>query len=285
MSEIEEKIEENKTKGETLKIQCTACNRSTRHLVLQSVDTSGSELIEQKFEISWADLYQIVQCQGCETISFRNLSWFSEDEDSPTERLYPKRSKNSLPTKNYFNVSSSLRRIHREIIESFNNEVYTLCAAGLRSIVEGICEDQGIIDGPITVTKKDGSSKVEQKENLQGKISGLCEKGILTRENSEILHEHRFLGNEAVHQLSQPSPEELTLAIEIIEHTLDALYEIPQKAQELKHRKAIRQKSDQTKKRSDKKAIRQKSDQTKEVHPFDADFGKGPHSDSLPKGE
>ena len=244
MDKIGEKIEENKTKREAPKIQCTMCNRNTRHLVLQSVDTSGSELMDQRYDISieWVSHYQIVQCQGCETISFRQLDWFSEDGDSLTERLYPKRSKNSLPTKNYFNAPPSLRRIHRETIESFNNEVYTLCAAGLRSIVEGICEDRGIIDGPITVTKKDGSSIIERKKELQGKISGLCEKGILTKENSEILHEHRFLGNEAVHELSQPSPEELTLAIQIIEHTLDALYEIPKKALELKHRKAIRQK-------------------------------------------
>ncbi len=243
MGEIKEQTEENKTKGRALKVQCTACNRNTRHLVLQSVDTSGSELLDQQHDISidWANHYQIIQCQGCETISFRQLDWFSEDWDGPTEKLYPKRSENSRSTKNYFNAPPSLRRIYRETIESFNNEVYTLCAAGLRSIVEGICEDQEITDGPITANKKDGSSKVERKENLQGKISGLCEKGILTRENSEILHEHRFLGNEAVHKLSQPSSEELTLAIEIIEHTLDALYEIPEKAQELKRKKAIRQ--------------------------------------------
>lgn len=246
MGRIEEKIEENKTKGKSLKIQCSECNRKTRHLILQSIDTSGSELVDQQYSVDWADHYQIVQCQGCETISFRHLNWFSEyqdfDWDGSTERLYPKRSKNSLSTKDYFNAPASLRRIYRETIESFNNEIYTLCAAGLRSIVEGICEDQGIQDGPITITKKDGSSKTVRKKNLQGKISGLCEKGILTKRNSDILHEHRFLGNEAVHELSQPSSEELTLAIEIIEHTIDALYEIPEKAQELKHKKATRQK-------------------------------------------
>ncbi len=135
-----------------------------------------------------------------------------------------------------------MRRIYRETIECFNNEIYTLCAAGLRSIVEGICKDQGIKDGPITVTENDGSSKTVRKRNLHGKISGLCEKGILTKKNSDILHELRFLGNEAVHELSQPSPEELTLAIEIIEHIIDALYKIPEKARQLKHKKASRQK-------------------------------------------
>jgi hypothetical protein len=77
---------------------------------------------------------------------------------------------------------------------------------------------------------------------LQGKISGLCEKRILTVRNSEILHEHRYLGNEAVHELSQPSIDELKLAIEILEHTIDSLYEIPEKAIELQKRKARRKK-------------------------------------------
>lgn len=75
-----------------------------------------------------------------------------------------------------------------------------------------------------------------------GKISGLSEKGILTKKNSEILHEHRYLGNEAVHELSQPSEEEVKLAIEIIEHTLESLYEISEKAEELRMRKSKRQK-------------------------------------------
>ncbi len=242
MGRIEEKIEENKTKGKSLRIQCLECNGKKKHLILQSIDASFSELIDRQFPIEWIDEYQTVQCQGCETITFRHLNWFSEDPDCLTERLYPKRSENSHSTKVYLNAPPSLRRIYRETIESFNNEIYTLCAAGLRSIVEGICEDQGIQDGPITVTKNDGSSKTVRKKNLQGKISGLCEKGILTKKNSDILHEHRFLGNEAVHELSQPSPEELTLAIEIIEHTIDALYEIPEKALKLKHKKASRQK-------------------------------------------
>ncbi len=240
---IVEKIKENKTKGESLKIQCTVCDGKTTHLILQSIEVSCSELINRQFSVEWLDNYEILQCQGCETITFRHLNWFSEDPDDLNERLYPKRSENRHSTKLYPYASPSLKRIYRETIESFNNEIYTLCAAGLRSIVEGICEDQGIKNGPITEKKSDGPSKTVRKKNLQGKISGLFEKGILTKRNSDILHELRFLGNEAVHELSQPSPDELTLAIEIIEHIIDALYKIPEKARLLKHKKASRQKT------------------------------------------
>lgn len=92
MGRIEEKIEENKTKGKSLKIQCSECNRNTRHLIFQSIDTSVSELIDQQYSVDWANHYQIVQCQGYETISFGHFNWFSKyqdfDWDGSTERLY-----------------------------------------------------------------------------------------------------------------------------------------------------------------------------------------------------
>ena len=57
-----------------------------------------------------------------------------------------------------------------------------------------------------------------------------------------MLHQHRYLGNEAVHELKAPSSDELRLAIEIIEHVVEQLYEIPQKAVALKRTIAERKK-------------------------------------------
>lgn len=248
MSNFRETIKVNKTKGETCKPLCSVCKRPNRHLVLQSVDETWEEQLEDhnpQSVIDGSNHYQIIQCQGCETISFRHLNWFSEvvdfDCDGTTERLYPKRSENGRHTKDFWNLPSTLRRIYRETVDCYNFQSYTLCAAGLRAIVEGLCADQGVKQGPVEITKKDGSKHTERKSNLEGKISGLCEKVILTKKNADILHEHRYLGNEAVHQLTQPSPSELTLAIEILEHTLESVYEIPQKAEELQQKKRNRQ--------------------------------------------
>ncbi len=244
MGRIEKTLSENKTKGQTVKVLCTECNRQTNHLVLVSADRVGTEQYDKDIWISWEDNYQIMQCQGCETVSFRHLNWFSEYQDfdwsGHTERIYPKRDAASLKTKDFQNAPNSLRRIYRESIEAFNNECYTLCAAGLRGMVEGICADQSITDGPVVVPAKGGGTQVVRKDNLEGKIFGLCEKGVLTKSNADTLHEHRYLGNEAVHELAQPSNAELKLAIDIIEHTLEQVYEIPEKAVELKQQMARR---------------------------------------------
>jgi len=255
MGKVTETLNSNKTKDQKHKVYCAQCKRETNHVVLQSIDSDASEVIGHvdghPETIDWSNNYQIIQCQGCDAISFRHVSWFSEaaqqiseDEwdDGTSTWLYPKRSDKTWAIKDYYNVPNNLRRIYRETAECFNNDALTLCAAGLRAIIEGICADQNIQDGPVQISKPDGTIETKRRDNLEGKIAGLGEKGIVAPKNATILHQHRFLGNDAVHELAQPSVDELKLAIEIIEHILDSLYEMPDKAEELQRIRAKRMK-------------------------------------------
>jgi hypothetical protein len=165
----------------------------------------------------------------------------SEEDDTGNIKLYPIRSKDSHPIKTFYNVPYKVRNIYREMIDAFNNGLLILCSGGLRATIEGICNSEGIIDGPVNVMRK-GTSVIQRKKDLQGKISGLNEKGLLTKRHSEILHEHRLLGNEALHFLDSPTKDELNLAIEIVEHTLDNIYELSGKANDLRYEKQKRAK-------------------------------------------
>jgi hypothetical protein len=233
------KIEFNRSKDKLIKVICTTCKNRNRHIVLSSLDQSGEEPMGYDDSYSWNDLYQIIECQGCGSISFRNESSNSEDYDPEggyyiSELIYPKRTSDTWDTKDFFNVPQNLRRIYRETIDCFNNDNFTLCGAGVRALVEGLCQENNILDGEVEITKIDGTIEKKRKKDLQGKINGLHEKGKLTKKSAEILHEHRFLGNKSIHELSLPSKEELSLAIEIVENILDTLYEIPQKAFQLR---------------------------------------------------
>ncbi len=241
MSNIEERFVENESKGQEIRVLCINCKRETKHRIAASLDKYGSEFDRQEgWGVEWSDRFQVIHCLGCETVTFRHLNWFSEAEhrelgyDGTTENLYPKRNSNTLAARALLNVPTTLKRIYTEIIECFNNEALTLCAAGLRVLVEGICADQGVQDGLVERAKQDGTIETKKRNNLEGKINGLHEKGILTKLTSETLHQHRFLGNEAVHELARPSSEELKLAISILEGTLEQLYEEPQQALALK---------------------------------------------------
>src|ERR1039458_2850101 len=162
MGPSNEKIEKNATQGQVVKVICPECNKPTNHLVYVSADVHGAEKYDEGVFISWENNFQIIECQGCNYLSFRHLSWFSEYEDREagndgrSERLYPKRDANSLRIRDFLNVPPTPRRIYRETVESCNNDCFTLCAAGLRALVEGICADQSILDGPVEVPASGG---------------------------------------------------------------------------------------------------------------------------------
>jgi hypothetical protein len=233
---IERKITQSKNKGKKIDVLCSECHRETDHLIVEAVNVYSREEYDSEFSVDGATDYQIIECQGCHTFSFRTDGWFSEG-DGRNINLYPRRSEDELPVKDLLMIARKtirLRKIYREVIHTYNNEQYTLCAAGLRSIIEGICVERNISDGQVEYTDKNGDKKTKRFKNLQGKIAGLAEKGVLTNDNAEILHELRFLGNKALHELATPQSEELQLGIKIIEHILENIYDLPSKAKELK---------------------------------------------------
>ncbi|WP_138992750.1 DUF4145 domain-containing protein [Larkinella sp. C7] len=221
---------------EGFKAFCGTCGRTTNHFVEKEVkDFRDHTEVDIQQMIQW----QIIRCRGCESLSFRQIYSDSESRDyetgewEETIRLYPIRGEDILPIKNYYNIPFNIREMYRETIDAFNGKMYMLCSAGLRALIEGICSDQGVKFGHIVVGTKAGKEIVEPKDTLEGKIEGLAQKRILTRNHAEVLHGFRFLGNESLHNLLRPSSDTLKTAINIIEHTLYHLYEMSGDAEKL----------------------------------------------------
>lgn len=227
-------IKEDQTKGDELTLLCVVCKVETTHIVLKSINYHyGNEAVYGKTE------YQIVQCQGCKCPSFRDEGVFSEDWDPRTGpivtvHLYPERSFRLLDLKHFYEVPSNLNLIYEETIACYNYGNKILCAAGLRAIIEGICSVKGIKKGLVEYKDRDGKINQKQDKGLWGKISGLSENEILTKRHADFLNAFRFLGNDALHKLSAPSKKELRLAIEIVEHILENIFEIEEKVERLK---------------------------------------------------
>lgn len=222
-----------------MKSYCNKCIRPTNQVVVKEEKTSYDD-----GEGWWEEIdYQIIQCSGCDEISFRRLETnpqIQSYDDTPQymQELYPKRGPNSISIKNFNNLSIKLKSLYRETIDAFNNEQLILCCGGLRALIEGICLDKAIKG----VMIKDRKGNDALKETLEGKIEGLFESGFLTKSSATSLHELRFIGNEALHELSKPSVDEIKLAIEILESTIDNLYELHHKAMKIQMKKNIRTK-------------------------------------------
>ena len=79
MGESKRKQAFDETARNALKVVCPECRKPTRHIVLKSVDLSGSERMDKFNDYDWSDHFQIIQCQGCEAVSFRQISSNTED--------------------------------------------------------------------------------------------------------------------------------------------------------------------------------------------------------------
>ena len=225
---------------------CNKCRLDANQDVLFSHDERFRDE-EQGVEASTS--WQILSCCGCDTVSFREVEEFSEDYDPetgqiiPTIRCYPILTKNSIPTQAMVNVPRKIRGIYRESIEAYNRDSRLLCAGGIRAAIDGVCSDKRIINGPVTQKKKGGGTQVIRGKNLNGRINGLHERGLITEALRDSLHEHRFLGNEALHELETPEREELAIAIGLLEQTLNLLYEVSDRVAELKALKKKRKRT------------------------------------------
>lgn len=214
------------------KTYCNSCNNQTNHNILLDIPTR--ELWDPEGVQVW-ESWKVLQCGWCEDVLLLKEYLCSEDIDYDHEtweviknlQFFPRRLEDGIPYKYQHSFPNNIRNIYREVIETFNNHLNILCAAWLRAVVEGVCKDRWINDWSLL------NEKWKRRADLQSKIEGLKEKQILTEAHARILHELRFLWNDAIHDLSEPSQTDLRIAIQIIEHTLENIYELPRKAKVL----------------------------------------------------
>lgn len=220
-----------------MKSFCATCSRPTNHKVMKEEKILCSD------DTGWWDetRYQIIQCLGCDAISFRRL--YNDvsyqqgfDEDMTTQELFPKRGPHSRPIKSYRNLPIEIKKVYQETIDAYNNNLSLLASVGVRAVLEAICLEKKVTEG----TYENANGKKIRSKKLDGKIYGLAEKGFLTPSNAEILHELRFLGNSAVHELATPSLSEISLALDIIELVIEYIYIIGRKAHQLKNSRTNR---------------------------------------------
>jgi hypothetical protein len=202
---------------QTVKLTCSQCGgRPRNHRVLR-------EHVDKWFDddamVGGQNSYQICQCLGCEAIRFRHV--VTAEGEEMDENVFPEDSSDS-PYKeiNWTRFPEDVREIYRETIKALNAGAPILGGGGLRAIVEAICKHR----------------KVPGK-NLQDKINQLVKQGLLASTQADLLHEERFLGNKALHELEPPSERELQLGLEIIQGMLNAIYVLPEMAEELKKKR------------------------------------------------
>jgi hypothetical protein len=192
---------------------CRSCKGLRNHKELFEKELRGGDDVDY---FQWYEKYSVIECLGCETVSFLKIYGDTEmvendDEgssdyyfDSQIFPLYLEKG-NELIHQHY--IPQNIKDIYSETITAFKADLAVLTAGGLRAIIEAICNHLKI-----------------KGLNLSERIDLLHKKGHLTLSESKRLHSIRFMGNDALHEIVKPRIEHLYLLLEIVNHLLANLF-------------------------------------------------------------
>jgi hypothetical protein len=189
---------------------CRQCSNDTNHETLQTHNITETD------EYHCANIYRIIRCLGCDTVSFREdfHDYQSAYDRGDGEWIYPTTTETypkalaghrALAAVGY--VPPLVRTIYKETLGALREDAFILAGLGLRGTIEAICNDCQV-----------------PGRNLEERISKLAASGLITKREAERLHGIRFLGNDAAHKLKEPKHGQLMVALKIIEHLLNSLY-------------------------------------------------------------
>jgi hypothetical protein len=196
------------------KIFCENCKGLRNHQELHKVERKGSD---DNDYLRWFNKYSIMECNGCENISF--LHTYGDTEMYHTnnpegyqeyyydETIYPYYLEKSFEIELKTYLPEKIRMIYSETLNALKANSYILTAGGLRATIEAICNHLKI-----------------RKDSLEERINLLHKKGHLTVSESKRLHSIRFLGNDALHEIEKPKKEHLYILLDIINHLLLNLF-------------------------------------------------------------
>lgn len=177
-------------------------------------------------DVQWSSALYTIMCGGCKTVTFceecTNSEEIDYDETGKPEhvviqKVYPGRVAGRPLLNDVARLPYGVANIYKQTHEAICNKQTILAGIGLRAIVEAVCESQAA-----------------NGDNLFKRIDDLVVKGVTTPSGAEILHSIRLMGNSSAHEVLANSEEELTTALEVVEHLLSGVYLIPHKAKKLK---------------------------------------------------
>jgi hypothetical protein len=205
-----------------IKVVCSECNKKTSHNVISSVENNfcqGFGYDEQLgYEPSdfYLELYEIIECKGCETVSFRKFGVY-DYPDNCVENLYPLRieGRKGLDEDTDF-LPVDVKRIYLETLKALNSEIPILTGIGLRALVETVCKE-----------------KKAKGKDLYTKIDDLIELKVLTPNDGKALQNIRELGNDSAHEVKSHHQTLLEFAMDIVENLLKAVYILPKQRETL----------------------------------------------------
>lgn len=193
---------------------CNKCTADRKQEILHVEATSWDERLDEETYVSGWDKYEMLKCCGCENVSLRHKSSFSEEYDEHGNpfvavNYYPPLIDRREPSWLY-KLSSKNRFIYelfKEIYIALPNNSVRLATMGLRALIEHVMID-----------------KVGDNGSFSNNLDQFQKKGFISQIQSAVLEPVLEAGHAAMHRSFVPSTSDLLAIIDITENIVESIY-------------------------------------------------------------
>ncbi len=196
----------------------------TNHHRLFSKTIEGSEDIPDYGDIYWTNMYELLECAGCESVTLRHTYYF-QDTDETTIRTYPPRIARRRPR--WMNkLPKPMREMLRQAYVALDSNCPALTTMGARAVLDMLLVEQ--------VGDVGGFGK---------KLKALEESGVVGQKNRLILETALDAGSAAAHRGHQAAADDVNAVMDILENLLQAVYQLDSLADRLRRTTPPREES------------------------------------------
>lgn len=211
-----------------IKSHCNRCQVETNQEILHSEVVKWDEdNKEAMYHINGTDIYEMLKCRGCDSITLKHTEWFSENRDKdgnvqPVFHCYPPYVSRPEP-KWLFELDlpddeqNFIRCLMKEIYSSLYNNTRRLATMGIRALIEHIM-----------------IRKVGDQGSFSKNLDTFQAQGFISISQEDILNTVLEAGHATIHRSYSPTTEDLHTCMDIAESVVESVYIHPQKANELK---------------------------------------------------
>lgn len=190
---------------------CNKCGRSTNHDIIAA--EKQEEDTEDEYALKWCDLYEMLKCRGCDSVSMRRTS-------GPPERLttiayYPPAIARRAPfwVAEIFELLSDvvvpapICALMREVYAAVQNDSRRLAAMGIRAALESVMID-----------------KVGDHRSFKANVDALLQAGYLSVRQAHILDSILEAGHATIHRGWEPTNIDIITLLDIAESIIEGVY-------------------------------------------------------------
>lgn len=198
--------------GEAGRLYCGHCGRVTNHRSVCAVHFEEHPDDDEPWVYELR--LSIIQCAGCDKPSFLHemeSEKYLDSQGQPdiTRQRFPAVLPGLLSVSKV-RIPFAIWGVYWETRKALASDFRILAGVGIRAVIEALCKDHGI-----------------KVKDLSPKIDELVKKGLVTAPAAKVLHQLRFLGNAAAHEVKEHTTEELLVAMKVIDNILDNIYTLP----------------------------------------------------------